>query len=232
MTAPATQPCTRSRLQNLQAMQAVATEHLPLVGAMVARFPHHGYEPEELYQQGCIGLMKALARYDPDHGTAFSTYAAAMILGEMRMLSRLNAPIHISRVEREKRRQIRQAHDRLSAHLGREPTVDELAAAVRLPPMELILLTEEISVTSADAAAQSGSSLLDSLADDDPWQDRLALKDMICHLPEQDQALLRLRHMDGLSQAETAARLGLTQVQVSRRERMLHRQLRDMWQEE
>lgn len=221
-----------TKAQNRHIMQTLATEHLPLVGAMVSRFPHHGYEPEELYQQGCIGLLKALARYDPDQGTAFSTYAAAMILGEMRMLSRMNAPIHIPRQEREKRQQLRKAQSHLSAHLGREPTVDELAAAVRTTPEELVLLMEEISVASADAAADGGSPLLDLIADGDCWQERLELRDMLNRLAPQDQTLLRLRHLEGLTQAETGVRLGMTQMQVSRRERVLHRQLRDMWREE
>ena len=122
------------------AMQAFAEDHLPLVAALVRRFPPGHHEAEELYQQGCIGLMKALARYQPEKGVAFSTYAVPVILGEMRMLSRQNAPIHIPRPERELRSRVRRTTENLSSALGREPTVDELATALRMDAADLMLL--------------------------------------------------------------------------------------------
>ncbi|MBQ8201070.1 MAG: sigma-70 family RNA polymerase sigma factor [Clostridia bacterium] len=221
-----------ARLHGKQAMQALAEDHLPLVGAMVRRFPHHGHEPEELYQQGCIGLMKALARFDPDQGTAFSTYAAAMILGEMRMLCRLDAPIHIPRPEREKRSRIRKAEATLTAHLGREPTIQELAELLRMDAADLVLLMEEVSVTSSDALTEQGTPLTDLLPDDDDWLSRLEIRDLLDHLPDSDRKLIHLRCEQGLSQAETARQLGMTQVQVSRREAVLRRQLQRAWLEE
>ena len=119
---------SEARLQGRQAMQELAEDHLPLVAAMVRRFPWHGREREELYQQGCVGLMKALARYDPSLGTSFSTYAAAMILGEMRMLCRMDAPVHVPRRDRELRSRVRRTERMLTQHLGRDPTVQELAS--------------------------------------------------------------------------------------------------------
>lgn len=215
-----------ARLQGREAMQALAEDHLPLVGMLVRRFPGYMREREELYQQGCVGLMKALARFDPERGIRFSTYAAAMILGEMRMLCRCDAPLHVPRTDREQRSRIRRTEARLSVSLGREPTVQELSAVLRIPPEELVLLMEDISVASADAHPFMTSLL----PDHDDWMTRLMLRDVIARLPQDDQRLLLLRYHRGLTQAETARALGITQVRVSRREIALKAQLREAWQ--
>ena len=214
---------------SVQERKALAENHLPLVAAMVRRFPWQNREREELYQQGCVGLMKALARYDASLGTAFSTYAAAMILGEMRMLSRLDMPVHIPRRDRELRSRIRRAENTLTAHLGREPTVQEIAKMLKVDPAELVLSMEEISVTSIDAAPPGSTQIAELLPDRDDWMNRLLLRDMISRLPDRDRKLLLLRYRYGLSQTETARRLGMTQVQVSRREMQIKAQLKKEW---
>lgn len=228
-----TQPLVRRgyvvSCRELRDRQALAEDHLPLVAALVRRFPPGLHEPEELYQQGCIGLMKALARYRPECGAAFSTYAVPLILGEMRMLSRQYAPIHIPRPEREQRRRIRRMTVQLTSALCREPTITELANALRMEPTELLLLLDEVTVASTEASSDDGSPLSDVIADNDDWLSRVELRDLISRLPDIDRRLLTLRHIDGLSQAATAQRLGMTQVQVSRRETVLHRQLRQAW---
>jgi len=221
-----------ARLQGTEALHALAENHLPLVAAMVRRFPGSWREREELYQQGCVGLMKAIARYDPAYGTAFSTYAAAMILGEMRMLTRLEAPLHIPRRDRELRSRIRRAQSALTASLGREPTIQELSSMLRVEPSELVLAMEEISVTSMDAPSERGGQFADMIPDPDDWMNRILLKDLISRLPRQDRQLLLLRHRFGLSQAETARRLGMSQVQVSRRETHIRQQLLKAWQDD
>lgn len=210
-------------------VRALAEDHLPLVAALVRRFPPGLHEPEELYQQGCIGLMKALARYRPECGTAFSTYAVPVILGEMRLLSRQYAPIHIPRPEREQRQRIRRMTSQLTATLSREPTINELAAALRMDPADLLFLLDDVTVSSTEASSDDGSPLIEALADEDDWLSRMELRDLIAQLPERDRQLLTLRHIEGLSQAATAHRLGMTQVQVSRREAVLRRQLHDAW---
>lgn len=214
---------------SLQERKALAENHLPLVAAMVRRFPQYDREREELYQQGCVGLMKALARYDASLGTAFSTYAAAMILGEMRMLSRLDMPVHIPRRDRELRGRIRKTESMLASRLGREPTVQELAKALKVDPAELVFSMEEISVTSMDAATPSGIQIAELLPDRDDWMSRLLMRDLISRLPARDRKLLLLRYRYGLSQTETAKRLGMTQVQVSRREMQIKAQLKKEW---
>ncbi|MBP3453302.1 MAG: sigma-70 family RNA polymerase sigma factor [Clostridia bacterium] len=218
---------THAREEGKLALQELAEDHLPLVAAMVQRFPWHYKEKEELYQQGCLGLMKALARFDPTYGVRFSTYAAAMILGEMRMLCRLDAPIHIPRGDRELRSRIRKAESQLTTHLGRNPTVQELASLLRMDPSELILAMEQIQVTSTTASR----TLLDLLPDQNDWMNRLLMRDMIERLSAFDQRLLLLRFRFGKTQAETARTLGISQVQVSRREMALKQQLRQAWME-
>lgn len=210
-----------------EALQELAEDHLPLVAAMVHRFPPCQHEREELYQQGCIGLMKALARYDPAYGTSFSTYAAPLILGEMRALCRLDAPIHIPRTDKALQRRIAHARDHLTLALGREPTMQELAAVMRMDAHELILVMEQVQVTSCNAS--SGRTLIDLIPDHDNWMERLMLRDLLSRLSQQDQRLILLRLHMGRTQTETARSLGLSQVQVSRREMAIKRELRQAW---
>ena len=221
-----------ARMQGRQAMQELAEDHLPLVAAMVRRFPWHAREREELYQQGCVGLMKALARYDPSMGAGFSTYAAAMILGEMRMLCRMDAPVHVPRRDRELRSRVRRAERTLAGRLGREPTMQELAQLLRMEPAELALSMEQIQVTSMDAPLPDGRSLQELLPDRDDWMNRLLLRDAVSRLSRENQRLLLLRLRLGKTQAETARAMGISQVQVSRREAAIKQRLRQAWTEE
>ncbi|MGN0747524.1 MAG: sigma-70 family RNA polymerase sigma factor [Aristaeellaceae bacterium] len=223
----------QARLHGREAVAALAEEHLPLVAAMVRRFPWYGREKEELYQQGCVGLMKAMARYDPAYGTTFATYAAAMILGEMRMLCRNDAPVHIPRRDRELRSRVRRAERMLTQHLGRDPTVQELASTLRMDAAELMLAMEDVSVTSMDAVpASGGHTLAELLPEQDNWLDRLLLRDILSRLPREDQRLLLMRYRLGKTQAETARAMGMTQVQVSRRESAVKAALREAWTKE
>ena len=221
MTCDFTAEWQQARASGPEAMQALAEKQLPLVGMLAKRFPAGFGSREELYQQGVVGLMKALRRYDPAHGTAFSTYAAAMILGEMRMLRRMDEPIHIPRTEMALRRQLQRTEDALSAKLGRDPTVTELAGALHMDPAELMLHMEKISVASTDALSPGGTALADMLPDPEDWQERVELRDILSRLPEADRKLILLRHRMGLTQAEAGQRLGMTQMQVSRREKII-----------
>lgn len=211
-------------------MQTLAEEHLPLVRMLARRMSFLGRSREELIQQGALGLMKALWRYDPAQGTAFSTYAAAVILGEMRQINREDAPIHVPRTEREKRNRIARARQELTWRLGREPTIDELSRTLHVEAAELVWEMEEIRVSSLDAPMEEdGAPLMESLPDTDPWLDRMMLRDLLGRLALKDRQLIALRHLQGLSQTETAARLSMTQSQVSRREKALRQLLRSAW---
>lgn len=226
MTPSFTQELLAARASGQEALKALAEKHLPLVGAMVKRFPPGYGPPEELYQQGVIGLMKALRRFDPDRGTAFSTYAAAMILGEMRMLRRLDAPIHLPRTSLDWRRRIRQAETALTHQLGRKPTVSELASSLQTDAAELMLRMERVSVSSMDAPSPGGTPFAELLPDPQDWQRRIELRDILSRLPQKDRQLILLRHRVGMTQTQAGQRLGMTQMQVSRREAIIRTLLR------
>lgn len=206
-----------------------AEKYLWLVSTLLRRFPHKCGEKEDLYQQGCLGLLKAAARFDPSYGASFQAYAASMIIGEMRMYARISAPVHIPRTDREMRVRLKRAIEMLTAKLAREPTIDELSTLMRIEPTELAMLMEEVSVTSADAETDMGAPLWERFPASENWLDSLELRDLIQQLPDQDQQLLHCRYLEGLSQTETAKRLVMTQIQVSRRERVLKKMLRDEW---
>ena len=221
MNSAFTEALLAARAAGTSALQTLAEKHLPLVGAMVKRIPAGKSSREELYQQGVVGLMKALQRFDPDRGTAFSTYAAAMILGEMRMLRRMEGSIRLPQGEAALQRRIRQMTESLSATLNREPTISELAAALHVDAAELTLHMEGLSVASTDAPSPGGTALGDLIPDPEDWQLRLELRDILSHLPQKDQQLILLRHRIGLTQAQAGQRLGMTQMQVSRREAII-----------
>lgn len=222
-----------ARSQGPDALSALAEEHLPLVKMLAARLPWTGYPREELVQQGVLGLMKALQRYDPSRGTTFSTYAAALILGEMRMLRREDAPLHIPRTDREKRSRLREAQQQLTSVLAREPTIDELATALHMDAAELVLQMEDVTVTSMDAPiTEDGAPLSELLPEQDDWLSRLMLRDIFARLSPDDRQLLVLRYQYGFTQAEAAQRLGTTQSQVSRREKVLRTLLHHAWNDD
>lgn len=229
-----TEALLSARASGPEAMKALAETQLPLVGMLLRRFPWHQVEREDLFQQGCVGLMKALEGFNPALGNAFSTYAVPIILGEMRKLLRADTPLHIPRTDLEKRSRIRQMQRTLWQQLGREPTMDELAGALSLEPAELALQMETITVTSIDAPiTEDGTPLSEKLPDErTPWLERIMLRDLISRLPKEDQQLLRLRHRQGLSQAETAHQMGVHQSWVSRREAALTERLRSAWKDE
>lgn len=220
MTQSFTAALLEARASGPEAMQALAEQHLPLVRAVARRFPS-SLPREELFQQGVIGLMKALQRYDPSQGTAFSTYAIPLILGEMRWLQRQQSPLHLPRTERELRQHIWQAGARLTTELHRDPTVSELAAALHMDAAELALHLDQITITSTDAEENAAI-----LPDPEDWQKRIELRDILAKLPKKDQQLILLRHRTGLTQQQAGQRLGMTQMQVSRREKIIRDLLR------
>ena len=205
---------TSARASGREAMQLLAQQHLPLVKALARRFPFGNQE--ELFQQGVIGLMKALQNFDVSRGTSFSTYAAPLILGEMRAFQRQQSSLHIPRSEHELRMRIRNTEASFIAALHREPTIQELSAALGMDVSDLLLHMDDISVASLDAEEH-----IPIISDPDDWQRRVELRDILSRLPKQDQQLIMLRHRIGLTQAQAGRRLGLTQMQVSRREKII-----------
>lgn len=202
--------------------------NLKLVFNLVKRFQNRGYELEDLFQIGCIGLMKAIDKFDLNYDVKFSTYAVPMIVGEIRRFLRDDNPVKVSRSVKELAYKIQQIRDILTARLGREPSVGEIAA-------ELSLNREE--VVNALEAAQAPTSIYETLHQDDgdpiylldqlkgeeggdlPWLESISINEILQKLPERDRLIITWRFFEDKTQSVIAARLGLSQVQVSRLER-------------
>jgi len=211
--------------------------NLKLVFNLVKRFQNRGYELEDLFQIGCIGLIKAIDKFDPIYEVKFSTYAVPMIVGEIRRFLRDDSPVKVSRSVKETAYKIQQVRDILTAKLGREPSVGEIAA-------DLGLSREE--VVNALEAAQTPTSIYETLHQDDgdpiylldqlkdkedgdaPWLERISVKELLNNLPERDRLIIAWRFFEDKTQSDIALKLGLSQVQVSRLERQALKKLKKL----
>ncbi len=197
--------------------------NLGLVGSCASRFIGKGIDYEDLYSSGCVGLIKAADGFDESLGFAFSTYAVPSILGEIRRLFRDGGAVKISRSLKEKARELQAVKESLEKQLGVEPAISEIAAKMGISVTEaaqLICVAQPVvSLTSDDDSEKQ----IDIPAEDEysPIDDRLSLEQVINCLPENDRKLIRLRYFDGLTQSRTASILGISQVQVSRREKVI-----------
>lgn len=201
-----------------------AEAHLGLVHLCANRFRDRGIEYEELYSAGCFGLVKAANAFDPSRGVCFSTYAVPVILGEIRRLFREGSSVHIGRRLQELNIRANRMADKLRQQNGTEPTVRQLADAIGV---------SEAEIAEALCAAQPTASLTVDTDDgevctdipvpspENRIQEHLALEQVMALLDEHDRALIRLRYDRNLTQRETAEQLGMTQVQVSRREKKI-----------
>lgn len=199
-------------------------EHLGLVHHCAARFRGRGIEYEELYSAGCLGLMKAARAFDPDRGVQFSTYAVPVILGELKRMFRDGGSVKISRRIRENAMRLRQLQEACLKKYGQEPTLSQLSKLSGISESDaaqaLCVTQAPLSLTMNDG---DDSSQLDIPveAPDKAIGDLVALHQTMAMLSENDQKLLKLRYFRNLTQAKTAQLLGMTQVQVSRREKKL-----------
>ena len=203
------------------ACEQVLLENNGLIWSVVRRYYGRGVEPDDLYQLGCLGFLKAVQGFDPDYGTQFSTYAVPKIAGEIRRFLRDDGPVKVSRGLKERGTAIRGARARLAAQLGREPTLSELAEATDLSPEDIETATEPVislqAETGADGLTLEG--MLTTGNEEEGMVERLTLRSAITALPEREQQVLLLRYYKGLTQMNTARVLGVSQVQVSRLER-------------
>lgn len=204
-------------------------ENMGLVHTCAKRLGGRGIEYDDLVQAGCVGLVKAADGFDPTRGLCFSTYAVPLILGEMRHLFREGGAVKAGRALRALSYRVSRLREQMTAALGREPSVGELAAELQEDPEQVAqavgLSTPPLSLTAAE-----GDAAIDLPVEsyEQAVTDRLALWQVMEGLPPRDRALIRLRYWGCQTQQATADRLGMTQVQVSRREKALLSKMREM----
>ena len=208
--------------------QPTAEDNLGLVHLCANKFRGRGIEYEELYSAGCIGLLKAVKAFDTERGVKFSTYAVPVILGEIKRLFRDGGAIRVSRSLKELSMRIQKLSEEFRRQEGREPTIAELASlseADESDVSEALCASQPLlSLTSGDD--DEGQIDIPSEAPDESIVDLLALRQIMARLEDKDRALLELRYFRDLTQSKTAKALGMTQVQVSRREKKLLAQMR------
>lgn len=200
-----------------------AEEHLGLVHLCANRFRNRGIAYEDLYSAGCEGLVKAVKAFDCDRGVQFSTYAVPVILGEIKRLFRDSGTVHVSRSLRELSMRVQKMREQLIKETGGEPPISILAQKTDSTPEEVSLALCACSPVISLTSPEDGEGQLDIAVDapDEQIGDKLALRQMMDTLPPDDRKLLELRYYEELTQTETARQLGMTQVQVSRREKKL-----------
>lgn len=205
------------------------SENLGLVHSCANKFRNRGIEYDDLYSAGCLGLVKAADGFDETLGFRFSTYAVPAILGEIKRLFRDGGAIKVSRSLKEKSRQAIKLRDEMSVSLGREPTVSELSERLGVNEFETVeLLNVAVPPASLTATDEDGERQTDIPVDfgEEQIHNSIALREIIDKMPEMDRRLIELRYYSGLTQTVTAQKLGLSQVQVSRRERSLLKEMR------
>ncbi|MBR0447688.1 MAG: sigma-70 family RNA polymerase sigma factor [Clostridia bacterium] len=208
---------------------AFICENMGLVHTCAKRFSGKGIEYDDLFQAGCVGLVKAVDGFDPQRGLCFSTYAVPLILGEIRHLFREGGAIKAGRALRALSYRVSRLREQMTAALGREPSVGELAAELQEDP-EQVAQAVGLSVPPLSLTSPEGESAMDLPVEsyEQAVTDRLALWQVMEELEPRDRALIRLRYLGRQTQQATADRLGMTQVQVSRREKVLLKQMREM----
>lgn len=230
----------RAQAGDQQAREKLINCNLKLVFNLVKRFQNRGYDLEDLFQIGCIGLMKAIDKFDLDYNVKFSTYAVPMIVGEIRRFLRDDNPVKVSRSLKETAYKVQQSRERLTSKLGREPSVQEVAEELGMSKEEVVSALEasQLPASIYETLHQDDGDpiyLLDQLSDqtegDTPWLDKISVKQLLKHLPERDRQILLWRFFEDKTQGDIAKKLGLSQVQVSRLERQALKRLRDLLSE-
>ncbi|AEI41277.1 RNA polymerase sporulation sigma factor SigF [Paenibacillus mucilaginosus] len=210
------------------ARETLVNCNIRLVWSVVQRFLNRGYEAEDLFQIGCIGLLKSVDKFDLSYDVKFSTYAVPMIIGEIQRFLRDDGTLKVSRSLKELANKIRKTRDELSKTLGRLPTISEVAEELGITPEDVVFAQEAnkpLSSIHETVFENDGDpiTLMDQIADDtqDKWFDKLALNEAIGSLSERERLIVYLRYFRDQTQSEVASRLGISQVQVSRLEKKI-----------
>lgn len=201
----------------------IVENNLGLVHSCANRFKGRGVEYEDLFQAGCVGLIKAADNFDITKGFSFSTYAVPVILGEIKRIFRDGGTIKVGRALKEKSRTALRIHDELALELDRKPTISELSEKMNIDPTETAMLLNATMPAISLNYGEENENQLDIPVDshESNISDLLALRQVIESLDEKDKKMIMLRYYSGLTQSKTAAKMGMTQVQVSRREKII-----------
>ncbi|MBO1514701.1 RNA polymerase sporulation sigma factor SigF [Metabacillus bambusae] len=224
----------RSQEGDQEARDLIIQKNMRLVWSVVQRFLNRGYEPDDLFQIGSIGLLKSVDKFDLSYDVRFSTYAVPMIIGEIQRFIRDDGTVKVSRSLKELGNKIRRARDELSKTMGKVPTVAEIANYLDISPEDVVLAQEAVRAPSSiheTVYENDGDpiTLLDQIADntETKWFDKIVLKDAIRDLDERERLIVYLRYYKDQTQSEVADRLGISQVQVSRLEKKILQQMKD-----
>ncbi len=216
------------KLGDMKAREELISGNLKLVLSVVKRFSGRGENPDDLFQVGCIGLIKAIDNFDSSHNVQFSTYAVPMIVGELRRFLRDNTPIRVSRSVRDLAYKALSAREKLSASLQREPKVEEIAKELGVTKeavgFALEAIVDPISLYEP-VFNESGDSVyvMDQVSDDkntdESWLQTIAISQAIDKLTPREKRIINLRFFDGKTQMEVASEIHISQAQVSRLEK-------------
>lgn len=214
----------------------ILMENTGLIWSVVKRFLNRGYEGEELFQIGCIGMLKAIDRFDAGFNVEFSTYAVPMITGEIRRFLRDDGIIKISRKIKENQARIIAETEKYREEYNCEPTIDKLVQLCGLTPEEVITAMDASkSVQSIDRETetdgQSNIKILDKIEDKNNFEgvvfNRILIRQVLETLDEQDRRIIIMRYFQNMTQSEIARRVGMTQVQISRMEKKILKKLKE-----
>jgi RNA polymerase sporulation-specific sigma factor len=217
-----------------QARDKLVESNIRLVWSVVQRFLNRGYEADDLFQIGCIGLLKSIDKFDLSYDVKFSTYAVPMIIGEIQRFLRDDGTVKVSRSLKEMANKIRRAKDDLSKVLGRQPKMSEIADELGITPEEVVFAQDAMRSPSSiheTVYENDGDpiTLMDQISDESQhkWFDKFALKEAIIVLTERERLIVYLRYFKDQTQSEVAERLGISQVQVSRLEKKILKHIKE-----
>ena len=218
----------RTKAGDQTARQELIEGNLRLVLSVIQRFSNRGEHADDLFQVGCVGLIKAIDNFDINQQVRFSTYGVPMIIGEIRRYLRDNSAIRVSRSMRDTAYKVLQAREKLMGQAQKEPTVEQIAQELEIPQEDVVFAMDAISLPVSlyePLYADDGDAVcvMDQVRDqknsDELWTDCIALKDALTRLDDRERRILTLRFCEGKTQMEVSAEVGISQAQVSRLEK-------------
>ena len=225
----------RAKEGDQQAREKLIAGNLRLVLSVIQRFTNRGENADDLFQVGCIGLIKAIDNFNTDLNVKFSTYGVPMIVGEIRRYLRDNSTMRVSRAMRDTAYKVLQAKEHYMAQHQKEPSVEEIAHLLDIPREDVVFaldaILEPVSLYEP-VYSDSGDNIcvMDQVKDnknnDETWVERIALKEAVGHLTDRERKILSMRFFQGKTQMEVSAEIGISQAQVSRLEKNALRQIR------